>query len=120
MTKTNAVHQSTTPATAKGETQHSEDAGDTRGVFFVAALNMSWQLAVVILVPVIGGVQLDKAVGTGSGGVWTFIGLGLALVGSALVMWRTVRLANKLPVPKLSAAQKRAIQKQYEEDDEDA
>ena len=78
---------------------------------------MTWQLALVVLVPVIGGVQLDKAFGTKY--VCTFIGLGVALIGTALVMWRTMQAANRLPVPKLTDAQKRMVQKQYEEEDED-
>lgn len=80
------------------------------------AAHMTWQLAIVVLVPIIAGVKLDKANGTNN--LWTFVGLGVAVVGSALVMWRAVRAANRLPVPKLSDEQKRAIQKQYEEDDE--
>lgn len=79
------------------------------------ALNMSWQLAAVVLIPVIAGVQLDKIFDTS---FLLFVGLGVALLGSIAVMWRTMQVANKLPVPKLSAAEKRAVQKSYEEDDE--
>jgi len=79
------------------------------------AAHMTWQLAIVVLVPIIGGVELDKAMGGKQ--AWTFVGLGVALLGAALVMWRAVRAANRLPVPKLSDEQKRAIKKQYEEDD---
>jgi uncharacterized membrane protein len=79
-------------------------------------MNMSWQLALVVLVPVIGGVELDKA--TGNSYVFTVIGLVLALVLSAVVMWRAMQAANRLPVPKLTAAQKRAVRKSYEEDDD--
>jgi len=81
------------------------------------AANMTWQLAIVILVPIIIGVKLDKAYGTKD--VWTFVGLGVALIGSGLVMWRAVRAANRLPTIKLTEEQKRAIQKQYEEDDKE-
>jgi hypothetical protein len=49
-----------------------------------------------------------------------FVGLALALVGSIIVMWRTMQKANHLPVPKLTEAQRRQVQKQYEEDDADA
>lgn len=89
-----------------------------RNAFVFMALNMSWQLAIVVLVPVISGVQLDKALDTAN--TYTFVGLAIAFVGSVAVMWRTMQIANKLPMPKLTAAQKRAVQKQYEEDDEDA
>ena len=77
---------------------------------------MSWQLAVVVLVPIIGGVELGKALGAPT--AWTFAGLAVAFVGSGLVMWRAMQAANKLPVPKLTAEQKREIQKSYEEDDD--
>lgn len=83
--------------------------------FFVFAANMGWQLAVVVIVPIVIGAQLDKHFHVGN--LWVFVGLALALVMSTAVVWRTVQLANRLPVPKLTAAQKRAIQKQYEEDD---
>jgi F0F1-type ATP synthase assembly protein I len=85
--------------------------------FIASAVSMSWQLAVVVLVPIIGGVELDKAIG--SKNVCLFIGLGIALVGSAAVMWRAMQVANRMPVPKLTAAQKRAVQKSYEEEDDD-
>ena len=92
-------------------------SGRARSQFFVLATTMTWQLALVVLVPVIAGVQLDKSFGTKY--ACTFIGLGLALLGSAAVMWRTMKVANSLPVPKLTDAQKRAIKKQYEEEDDD-
>ncbi|HEY1835230.1 MAG TPA: AtpZ/AtpI family protein [Candidatus Saccharimonadales bacterium] len=92
-------------------------SGRQRDQFLNMALNMSWQLAIVVLVPILAGVKLDKVFGTGS--VYTFVGLGLALIGSIAVMWRTMQVANRLPVPKLTASQKRAIKKSYEEEDKD-
>ena len=85
--------------------------------FAITALNMSWQLAIVVLVPVLVGVKLDKVFGTSY--IFTFIGLALALAGSGLVMWRAMQAANRLPVPKLTEKQKRAIRKSYEEEDDD-
>jgi uncharacterized membrane protein len=85
-------------------------------MFFVMALNMSWQLAVVVLIPIIAGVQLDKKFD--SAPVLLFVGLALAVLGSIAIMWRTMRMANKLPVPKLTDEQRAAIKKSYEEDDE--
>ena len=98
------------------ETNSETHTSVARQQFLVAAANMSWQLAVVVLVPIIGGVTLDKTFGTA---VYTFIGLAVALIGSGLVMWRAMQAANRLPVPKLTAAQKRAIQQSYEEEDDD-
>jgi uncharacterized membrane protein len=85
--------------------------------FVAMAINMGWQLAIAVLVPVIGGAELDKAFGKSY--VFTLIGLGVALVGSGLVLWRSVQVANRLPVPKLTTEQKRAIKKSYEDEDDE-
>jgi hypothetical protein len=109
------------PTSIKGG--HTPSSSDTknstnpRQQFVVFALNMSWQLALVVLVPIIGGVELDKALGKTE--AFVFIGLAVALVGSGVVLWRTMQAANRLPVPKLTEAQKKAIQKSYEEEDEE-
>jgi hypothetical protein len=92
-------------------------ANNAQQQFLVAAVNMSWQLAVVVLVPIIGGVELDKGVGNST--VFLYIGLTIALIGSIIVMWRAMQAANQLPVPKLTAAQKRAVRKSYEAEDDD-
>lgn len=70
-----------------------------------------------MLVPIIGGVQLDHA--AHSKHLFTFIGLALAIVGSGVVIWRTVQIVNRFPVPKLTDAEKRKIQKQYKDEDEE-
>jgi F0F1-type ATP synthase assembly protein I len=57
--------------------------------FLGAALSMSWQLAVVVLVPVIGGFELDKKLGTLPG--LTMAGFVLAMVGLSLVVWRQLQ-----------------------------
>jgi hypothetical protein len=93
-------------------------AGQTPSAVFISmALDMSWRLALVILIPIVGGAELDKHMHTSA---YVILGFLLAMVGMGLVMWQTLHKANQLPVPKLTAAQKRAIQKQYEEEDEDA
>lgn len=113
-----AIHTPTSVRGGAGHTVEKSDGSATaRRQFAVYALNMSWQLAVAVLVPLLGGVMLDKKLGTAP--VCTFVGLGIALVGSAVVMWRAMQAANRLPVPKLTDEQKRKIQKSYEEEDED-
>lgn len=108
------------PTSDKGG-QKSPSIEETRSTvqrqFVQMALNMGWQLAVAVLVPVIIGVQIDKALDITSH-IFTFIGLAIALIGSIFVMWRSMQKANSLPVPKLSAEQKQAIKKSYEEEDE--
>ena len=101
-----------------GEKTNDSLAQSQRNTFLVMVLNMSWQLAIVVLVPVLAGVRLDKSLKTGT--VYTFVGLGLSLVGAGVVMWRAMQQANRLPVPKLTEEQKRAIKKAYEEEDKEA
>ena len=78
---------------------------------------MTWQLAIAVIVPIAGGAWLDKRLHAGN--LWVFIGLAVALVLSTAVVWRLVQLANRLPVPKLTAKERRKVQKSFEEDDED-
>lgn len=101
----------------KTDTSILGEGTNARSVFVGMALTMSWQLAVVVLFPIFAGVQLDKALS--SGYTYTFIGLGVALLGSIVVMWSAIQRANRIPVPKLTEEQKRAIQKGYEEEDKE-
>lgn len=105
-----------TPTPNKGEVKPQNAAANQRSVFVGAVLDMSWRLAIVVLVPVLLGAELDKKFNSS---VYVFVGLALAVVGSIAVLWRTMQEANKLPVPKLTEAQRRKIQKEYEEEDED-
>lgn len=116
MSKTSA-HQSTSPV-VKGGSKPSQlkSPSSPRQTFFVMALNMSWQLAIVVLAPVIGGAELDKHLGTGT--TLTLLGLLVAVAASSVVVWRSLKIANQMPVPKLTAKQKRDIKKSFEEDDE--
>jgi len=55
-----------------------------RQQFFAAALTMSWQLAVVVIVPLLIGSWLDSRFKTAP--VYTFVGFIVAIVGSAFVV----------------------------------
>lgn len=74
-----------------------EQAKSPSGVFVGMALDMSWRLAVVVLVPIIGGFYLDKAFATSP--LLTIVGFVLAMAGMALVMKQTVDAANEIPAP---------------------
>ena len=93
-----------------------EKSSAMRNRFLVVGINMFWQLAVAVLVPLIGCVELGKHYHAETTGV--VIGLVLAIAASTAVMWRTMQIVAHLPVPKLTAEQKREIKKQYEEDDD--
>ena len=98
----------------------SQKVDETKGpsaIFITMALDMSWRLAFVVLVPIIGGFELDKKLNTSP--ALTIVGFALAMIGLGLVLWRTLQAANRIPVPKLTAAQKRALKKQTEEEEDD-
>jgi F0F1-type ATP synthase assembly protein I len=74
---------------------HSKNHSDTpnkemkaSSQFIGATLTMSWQLAIVVLVPVIGGFEIDKHFG--SSPVGTIIGFLIAMVGFGLVVKKTL------------------------------
>lgn len=85
-------------------------------VFIILALDMTWRLALAVLIPILAGVYLDKLMKSSA---FLFVGLAIALIGVTLVLWRSMKVANSLPVPKLTDAERRAIKKQYEEEDDD-
>lgn len=62
-------------------------------VFVGMALDMSWRLALVVLVPIVGGYQLDQAMATTP--LLTIVGFLAAMTGMALVMWSTLQKANQ-------------------------
>lgn len=99
-------------STPRGDATTSHSA-----VFISMALDMSWRLAIVILVPVIGGFKLDEVFD--STPVLTITGFLLAMGGMALVFWQTLKKASEMPVPKLTPAQKRRLEAQLKEEDDD-
>lgn len=69
-------------------------------VFISMALDMSWRLAIAVLVPVIAGFKLDEKFKTTP--LLTIVGFLLAMGGFALVCWQTLQAASKIPVPKVN------------------
>ena len=61
-------------------------------VFISMALDMSWRLAIVVLVPIIGGFELDQKLDTEP--LLAIIGFIFAMGGMALIMWQTLQKAN--------------------------
>lgn len=90
-----------TPSPTDGESQSVAAVGspgsstNPKTAFMAAALNMSWQLAVVVLVPIIGGFELDKKLHMLP--LLTIVGFVLAMVGMAIVVWRQLQLYSPAP-----------------------
>ncbi len=93
------IAPSKTPSPNGGETKPDTAVGrgkDPRNEFFAAAFNMSWQLAIVVLVPIIGGFELDKKLNTLP--ALTIVGFVMAMVGMGAVVWRQLQLFSP-PLP---------------------
>jgi F0F1-type ATP synthase assembly protein I len=106
MPKTKAPTKTQSPQTSDDKTQHSEvdPAPNPTTVFVSMALDMSWRLAIVVLLPIIAGFKLDEHFKLTP--LLTITGFLLAMAGTAIVMWTTLQEANQLPAPKANASKK--------------
>lgn len=83
----------TTPSPSKGVTTPEPSAAkqyNPTGEFISAALGMSWQLAIVVLVPILVGSQLDKRLDLTP--TMTVLGFIIAMIGTGLIMWKQMQL----------------------------
>ena len=80
-----------TPKPNEGEV--SKQSKDSRLVFISAVTDMTWQLALVVLIPVIGGYKLDEHFKTSP--LWLIVGAIIALVGSFAVLRRILAQLNQ-------------------------
>jgi F0F1-type ATP synthase assembly protein I len=105
--KTTAAHTSTPPS------DMSNRAGSDKATFLAAATTMSWQLAIVVLVPLLGGAKLDDVFNTAP--LLTIVGFGLAMVGMGAVVWRQLQLHS----PPITPADIAHAKKLRDEEDEE-
>lgn len=79
-----------TPPTAslKSTASEQEKAAELRALFITMGIQMSWQLAVVVIVPIVGGYFIDGSAHTTP---WfTLTGLVLAMAGVIVVLRRVL------------------------------
>ena len=82
-----------------GQSQKTVEVGresNPRLEFLAATLTMSWQLAIVVLVPIIGGFELDRKTHTAP--LLTIVGFILAMIGTGVIVWRQLQLVTPPPV----------------------
>lgn len=98
MKQTNAPK--TTPSPTQEQPAHDQvgNSNSPSAVFVSMALDMSWRLAIVVLVPIIGGFELDKKLDMTP--LLTIVGFLLAMVGTGLVMWRTLQVSQNVSTSK--------------------
>lgn len=73
----------------------STPAGSRRNgvILMAAALDMSWRLALAVLVPIVGGFELDKKLGITP--ALTIVGFLVAMAGVFVILKRTVASADE-------------------------
>lgn len=100
MSQTKAPKSTPTPKT--GHNKVIPKVGDKKPstVFLVLALDITWRLAIVVLVPIIGGFELDQKLN--SLPLLTIVGFIIAMIGAGLVMYRTLKITDSLPLKKVN------------------
>jgi F0F1-type ATP synthase assembly protein I len=95
------ISQATSAAASpnSGDTKPAPlDRNQARSLFISSSLSMSWQLALAVLIPIVGGYEIDKALHSTPG--FTFVGLVIAMGLSALVVSKALK---QLTLPKKGA-----------------
>ncbi|CAN5661070.1 hypothetical protein BH23PAT1_BH23PAT1_4710 [soil metagenome] len=67
---------------------------DIKRLFIATTANMSWRLALIVIVPTVGGIHLDRRLGTTPS--LTLAGFMLAIAGGCMVVWSAVKEINSL------------------------
>ena len=78
---------------------------DAKQKFIAATLNLSWRLALTVLIPLLAGIWLDKKFDSSPS--YTLIGFMLAIVFGCMAVWQTVKEVNQLQAEEESKGNKK-------------
>lgn len=85
----------TKPTTsAEADIQRAIKTLNAKQQFIGATMNMSWRLALTVVIPVVAGIKLDQRFNTTPS--LTLAGFFLAVFGACMAVWGTVKEVNKL------------------------
>jgi F0F1-type ATP synthase assembly protein I len=95
MAKKTAVPDKTPPVASGGKSQKNkfDQAVYQQNLFLAMAFSMSWQLAIAVIVPIVGGYKLDQHMD--SSPLYTIIGLIVAIFASGAILYRVLAEAQK-------------------------
>jgi F0F1-type ATP synthase assembly protein I len=97
-TKTPSPSGTPSPTPTSGNSQVMVGkAENPTSVFVGMAWDMSWRLAIVVLVPIVGAFELDSHFNTTP--FLTVLGFLVAIAGVVFVLRQTLRAASRIPVP---------------------
>ncbi len=86
MKQTTAPIKTPSPTRGSQPKNSANKAHNPTSEFIAAALSMSWQLAIVVLVPILLGSQLDKRLDVSP--TLTILGFIVAMAGTGYIMWK--------------------------------
>lgn len=90
---TDSQPQSGNPVGRINAARPSVDMAAYNSVFVSMVLGMSWQLAIAVIIPIIGGYMLDQHFNSSP---WLVLsGLVVAVLATCGILWRTVQEANR-------------------------
>lgn len=92
MDSSTATPKKTDPVS--GEKKDTANIAELRSSFFVAALSMGWQLAVVVVIPIVGGYYLDQRLNVAA--AWEIVGFVVALLGFIVVVRQQLNDFNQM------------------------
>ena len=98
MAKNTATPKAAPRVASSGKTKKDkyDQAAYQQNLFMVMALNMSWQLAIVVIIPLVGGYKLDQHFDTTP--IYTVIGLIIAFLGTLSVLYRVLKESKRRAV----------------------
>ena len=88
-----ALATATPLSPAPNSSKTSKYSANPSGIVVSLSISMGWQLAVVVLAPLLGGHFIDKKMD--SAPIWTIVGLAVAMAGMIVVVKRTLQQLNK-------------------------
>lgn len=87
-----AKRETTTVDPVEEEMDRFMEAQAAKAQFLGATLNMSWRLALTVLIPIIAGVKIDQHFHTEPS--FTLLGFIIAAVGGSMAVWGTIKQVN--------------------------
>jgi F0F1-type ATP synthase assembly protein I len=71
---------------AAGDKTPTDNSSYLKAMFVTSAFSMGWQLAVAVIVPIVGGFEIDQRYHTSP--IWEIVGFVLAALGFVVVIRR--------------------------------
>lgn len=91
MTKAAAKKKRTT--TSDESVEGYIDQINAKRLFLSSSINMGWQLAVTVIVPLVGGIKIDQHFNTSPN--FTLAGIILAIAAGSTAVWSNIKQVNQ-------------------------